>query len=82
MACGKPIVTTRVEGLEFIEEQGIGCLVEPEDVESLRKGVYVLLQQPHQRIKMGQKGFQIARENFSWEPRVLEVEKVLKELLA
>ena len=80
MACGKPIVASRVEGLEFIEEEGVGCLIEPEDVESLRKALYDLIKEPQERIRMGQKGSQIARENFSWESRVIEIEKVLKEL--
>jgi glycosyltransferase involved in cell wall biosynthesis len=80
MACGKPIVASRVEGLEFIEEEGVGCLIEPEDVESLRKALYDLIKEPQERIRMGQKGSQIARKNFSWESRVIEIEKVLKEL--
>ncbi len=80
MACGKPVVASRIQGLEFIEEEGVGCLIEPEDVESLQKALYDLIKEPKERIRMGQKGSQIARENFSWESRVIEIEKVLKEL--
>ncbi len=80
MACGKPVVASRIQGLEFIEDEGVGCLIEPEDVESLKKALYDLIKEPKERIRMGQKGSQIARENFSWESRVIEIEKVLKEL--
>jgi len=80
MACGKPVVASRIQGLEFIEDEGVGCLIEPEDVEGLEKALYDLIKEPKKRIRMGQKGSQIARENFSWESRVIEIEKVLKEL--
>ena len=80
MACGKPVVDTRVEGLEFIEEEGTGRLIEPENVEGFEKTLYDLIKEPEERIRMGEKGLQIARERFSWESRVTEIEKVLKEL--
>jgi glycosyltransferase involved in cell wall biosynthesis len=80
MACSKPVVASRVEGLEFIEEEGIGRLVEPEDVLGLEKTIDDLIKRPEERIRMGEKGHQIAREGFSWESRVKKLEEILKEL--
>jgi glycosyltransferase involved in cell wall biosynthesis len=80
MACGKPVVASRVEGLEFIEEEGTGQLIEPEDVIGLEKALYDLIKERQERIDMGQRGLQIARERFSWESRVTEIERVLKGL--
>jgi glycosyltransferase involved in cell wall biosynthesis len=80
MACGKPVVASRVEGLEFIEEEGTGELIEPEDAIGLEKALYDLIKDPQERIDMGQRGLQIARERFRWESRVTEIEKVLKKL--
>jgi glycosyltransferase involved in cell wall biosynthesis len=80
MACGKPVVASRVEGLEFIEEEGTGQLIEPEDVIGLEKALYDLIKAPQERIDMGERGLQIARERFSWESRVTEIERVLKGL--
>jgi len=80
MACGKPIVASRIEGLEFIEKEGIGCLIEPENAESLKKGLSHLIQEPQERIRMGERGLTIARENCSWESRANEIENVIKEL--
>jgi glycosyltransferase involved in cell wall biosynthesis len=84
MACGKPVVASRVEGLEFIEGEGVGLLTEPEDVIGFEKALLDLINEPHKRTNMGQKAAQIARERFSWESRVTEIEneieKVLKEL--
>jgi starch synthase len=80
MACEKAVVASRVEGLEFIEEEGIGRLVEPEDVIGLERTLNDLIKSPQERMRMGQRGLQIARERFSWESRAAEIEKVLKEL--
>jgi glycosyltransferase involved in cell wall biosynthesis len=80
MACGKPLVATRVEGLEFIEEEGIGRLVEPEDVTGLERALNDLINAPQERIRMGQKGLQVVRERFSWELSIAKIEKILKEL--
>jgi glycosyltransferase involved in cell wall biosynthesis len=80
MACGKPVVASRVEGLEFIEEEGTGRLTEPEDILRLEKTLYNLIKEPQERLKLGGKGFQIARERFSWESRVTQIEEVLKKM--
>jgi glycosyltransferase involved in cell wall biosynthesis len=80
MACGKPVVTTRIEGLEFIEAEGAGRLTAPEDIMGLERALNELIEEPRKRTDMGQKGMQIARERFSWESRVVEVEDLLKEM--
>ena len=80
MACGKPVVASRIEGLEFIEEEGTGRLTEPEDIISLEETLYNLIKEPKERLRMGGKGFQIARERFSWESRVTQIEEVLKKM--
>lgn len=81
MACGKPIIASRIEGLEFIEAEGAGLLVEPEDVKELEKALYLLIREPQVRIKMGGKGLQIARERFDWELKVAKIEEILERLV-
>jgi glycosyltransferase involved in cell wall biosynthesis len=80
MACGKPVISSRIESLEWIEEEGAGCLVEPGDVISLAKALQDLVRNPHKRIEMGQRGLEIAREKFSWESRALEISKILSAI--
>ncbi len=80
MACGKPLIATRVEGLEFIEAEGIGRLVEPDDVIGLQKTLSSLIKAPQERTRMGQKGLQLAREKFGWESSITKIEKILKEM--
>jgi len=65
-ACGVPIVTTRIRGLEMVEEEGIGILVPPDDPESLVKGITKLIEDGNLRKKFGMKGREVAEEKFSW----------------
>jgi glycosyltransferase involved in cell wall biosynthesis len=81
MACGKPVVTSRIEGLEFIEVEGVGLLTSPEDIIGLEKALNELIEEPRKRTDMGQRGVQIVRERFSWESRVTEVEELLRKLV-
>jgi glycosyltransferase involved in cell wall biosynthesis len=80
MACGKPIIASRVEGLDFIEKEGVGRLVEPEDTNSLKLAILDLLEEPQKGALMGQKGVQMARERFDWEAKVREIEHILHRL--
>ncbi len=80
MACGKPVVASRVEGLEFIEEEGIGRLIEPEDVIGFERALDQLIQQPEKRIEMGARALRVAHERFRWELKVSLIEEMLKRL--
>ena len=80
MACGKPVVCSRVEGLEFIGSEGAGRLTESGDLNDLKEALFELLTVPEKRADMGQKGLKIAQERFSWDSRASKIEKILKEL--
>jgi alpha-maltose-1-phosphate synthase len=80
MACGKPVVSSRVEGLEVVEEEDIGILVEPEDSNSLGQALIALLKNPQMRREMGERGAKIARERFDWESKVDAIERLLTGL--
>jgi len=80
MACGKPVVASKVEGLEFIEEEGIGRLVESGDVMRFQEEILDLIKNPEKGMMMGNKGLLIAREKFDWELKSALIEKVLEEL--
>ena len=80
MACGKPVVASRIEGLEFIEAEGAGLLVEPEDLISLETALFELLKDPQKREGMGRRGLQIVKDRFSWDSAALRIEKILEKL--
>lgn len=80
MACGKPVVSSRFEGLEFIEAEGVGRLTKPDDIIGLEEALKDLIQDPQKRASMGQKGAEIARERHDWKHSVKKIEEVLKSL--
>jgi glycosyltransferase involved in cell wall biosynthesis len=80
MACGKPVVTSRIEGLEFVEAEGVGRLTLPEDIIGLEEALKELIKEPRKRAEMGQRGMWIARERFSWESRVVQIEDLLRKM--
>jgi glycosyltransferase involved in cell wall biosynthesis len=80
LACGKPIVASRIEGLEVIERTGVGILVEPGDPIDLENALLKLLREPQQWREMGQRGLEVARQEFSWESRAATIEHLLTRL--
>lgn len=80
LACGKPVVASRVEGLDFIEKEGLGRLVEPRDLRCLEDVLLELLRDPRKRAEMSRRGLLLARECFSWDLKNLMIEGVLKKL--
>jgi glycosyltransferase involved in cell wall biosynthesis len=80
MACGKPVVASRIEGLEFVETDGAGWLIEPENKKQLEEALFDLIMDNQKRIHMGSKGLQIAHNKLAWDSRVIHIEKILKEL--
>lgn len=82
MACGKPVISSKAEGLEFIEEEGIGRVIDPENTISFMEAFIDLIQDRKKRETMGEKALFVARQRFDWEIKVMEIEKILKGLLA
>lgn len=70
MACGAPVVGTRVGGmLETIVDGHTGRLVEAERPDLLADAVLSLLNNPSMAAEMGRHGRERAVENFSWAAR-------------
>ena len=76
LACGKPVVSSRIPNLEFLELNNAGILVEPEKTEELAKVIIKLLKDEKLREEMGRNGRKCVVKNHSWESvarRVAEV---------
>ena len=76
MACGKPIVATRTDGFEVLEENLAGLLVSPEDQHEFADALNRLISNPQLRRKMGENGRRHIIENRSWESVAREVFEV------
>jgi glycosyltransferase involved in cell wall biosynthesis len=68
MACGLPLVGTRVGGiLVLIDDEQTGLLVGPGDPAGLAKAIHRLAADTELRRTMGERARQRAAEQFSWD---------------
>ena len=82
MAMGKAVVATTTGGLPEVVAQGeTGLLVPPGDVDSLAATVVSLLDDPVRRAQMGCKGKVRARERFSLDASVAQVDQLYGKVL-
>jgi len=81
MACGKPVVGSRVSGLEMLEQNDAGILTEPENPEALANAIIRLLQDPEIRKQMGKNGRRYVVENRSWESVAKRVAQVCEQTI-
>ena len=66
MACGLPIVATRVPGhVDVVEQGATGLLVMPDDHRELGQAMLDLLADPRRRAEMGAAGQRRVEERFS-----------------
>jgi len=68
--CGKPIVASKIKGLEEIEENGFGILVSSENEKEFAGAVRRLYKNHELLLKLGIKAREYALENYSWNPIV------------
>jgi glycosyltransferase involved in cell wall biosynthesis len=82
MACGLPVVGTRVGGIpEVVDEGETGWLVESENEEEVVTALVRLLGDKELRKKMGEKGRKVAVERFGWERVLKRMEEVYQLLI-
>ena len=66
-ACGKPVIASRIKNLEFIEQENIGRLVEPENPEALAEAIKSMLGNPEQARTMSQNARKLMEEQYNWD---------------
>jgi len=81
LACGKPVVCSRIPGLELIEDHSAGLLVEPENPEEFANAIIKLLKNKELREKMGTNGRKYVVENCSWEIVARKVAKMCQDTI-
>ncbi len=79
MACGKPVIGTKVGGIpELIKDGENGFLVPPNDAEVLAEKISYLIENPELAKEMGERGRRFILERFSTEMYVLNFKKMVQ----
>jgi glycosyltransferase involved in cell wall biosynthesis len=81
MACGKPVIASRVSGFEVVENSGSGVLVEPNDYQAFAAAIIRLLDDRALRASIGVKARQYVVENHSWDSVARRVAGVFKSVV-
>lgn len=82
MACGVPIVASKIGGIpDVVEDEKNGLLVQPKDSGGLADAIIYLLENRDVREKMGKNGGKKV-EDYSWEKIAEATDRVYKEVLA
>jgi glycosyltransferase involved in cell wall biosynthesis len=77
MAAAKPIVATALnEAAEVIQDGRNGLLVEAGDVNRFAEAILTLLNDPVERVRLGQNARQQAVEQYSWEQYTRRLEEI------
>ena len=83
MACGRPVITTVGPGYgEIVEAIGCGLAAKPDDAQDLAQQLVRLLEDPDERMKMGDRGRMAVIQSHTWEARAQELEQVCSAALA
>jgi glycosyltransferase involved in cell wall biosynthesis len=68
MAAGRPVIVSRVGGLQHLVEDGVtGFIVPPGDPEALAERIETLLDDPQLRAAMGRAGRRRVLERYTWD---------------
>ena len=82
MACGKPVVATRVGGIpEVVDANKSGILVEPKNAEAIANAIINLHRHPETRREMGVIGRKTVEQKFSEEMMIDSYEKLFYQLI-
>jgi len=81
MACGRPVVTTKIAGMaDDINRLGAGIVVEPDDPGELANAMLTILQDKSLERRMGESGLLLVREKYNWQSIAGQVEQLYKDI--
>jgi glycosyltransferase involved in cell wall biosynthesis len=81
MAAGKAAVVTAIPAVtSFVDVEQFGLLVEPGDIQGMRRAIQYLLDHPAEARRLGARGQDIFREQYSMEIFARKVHQLVHEL--
>ncbi len=82
MACGLPVVATRVGGMvEVVDDKRTGLLIQPDDPDALSRAILELIQDAPRRQAMGHEARRRVLERFTWEEVTEKLVRQYREAL-
>ncbi|MGB4215782.1 MAG: glycosyltransferase family 4 protein, partial [Thermacetogeniaceae bacterium] len=81
LSCEKPVIASRISGLEILEDHQMGLLVPPEDEVALAQAIVRMLKDYSLREEMGKNGRQYVVKHRSWESVARKTLEVFEELI-
>jgi glycosyltransferase involved in cell wall biosynthesis len=82
MACGKPVIATNIGGpAEIIQDRVDGILVPPSNPEEIAKQIMELVQDEHERRRLGERARKSAVDRFSWSKIAEKYHELYSQLL-
>lgn len=83
MACGKPVIGCRGEGIEdFVEHGKTGILVKPRDVAGLTEALDYLLSHPEEASAIGKRARKVVFDKYTWAENAEKTMEIYKNVLA
>lgn len=83
LACGTPVIATRVGGMPEVVEEGVtGFLVPPNDVRALAERIAWVKNHPIEARRMGERGRQRVIEKFTWDRVARRAIEIYRHALA
>lgn len=80
LSCCRPVIASRIPGLEFIEEYCLGKLIEPDNPSALAEGIIELFDDYLLLYTMGQRGRRYVKQFCEWDKSSEKIEQVLLNL--
>lgn len=80
-ACGKPIIASKLPGLEEIEQAHFGILVDPGDIKGLAHAIRELINNRDLRDEMSRNARMYAENNYAWRHSAQAISQIIKELV-
>ncbi len=80
-SCGKPTISTKIPGTEFISKNDCGIIVEPNNSRALAEAIAKLLNNPKLAENMGRNGRKAILNGHSWRNVAERTQKVIEDAI-
>lgn len=81
-ACRKPVIGSRIGGIQYVIENGkTGLLVPPKDSQYLARAIIRILNDEDFSKRMGDNGRKLVEDKYTWDKAAKLTENVFKELI-